>query len=389
MGRYKQQQEGGKGKKILFGFLVIFLSLNLAIWITGNSYLYKTLLYAYPNIDDLGIFETRIISNNVPQEWPVSPDYNKKNLPEKTADELIKNESVAFLVIRNDSICYEQYWDHYEPSSLSNSFSVAKSIVGILTGIASDEGLLRLDDPVNMYIPEYRDGDNVKLTIRHLLSMSSGLDWDESYNSLFSRTTEAYYGTQLKKLAASLKVVKEPGKTWDYQSCNTLLLGMVLENATGKKLSDYAAEKLWTPIGSAHSAYWSLDHADGMEKAYCCFYADARDFARIGQLMLDSGNWHGNQLVSSALVKELLTPGRLTNDSGVTVDYYGLHWWLYNKGDHPLFYARGILGQYIIVIPDQRLVIVRLGKKRGEKLSSNHYSDMMTYVEGVLRVFGK
>jgi len=374
--------------KFLFGFLLVFVSINVAIWITGYTYLYKTLLYTYPDIDDLGIFESRMVDSDQAQEWPVGADYNKKKLPAETNAELEKTESVSFLIIKNDSIRYEQYWDHYEPSSLSNSFSVAKSIVGLLIGIAADEGKLSLEDPVGKYLPHFNEGKNASLKIRHLMMMSSGLNWNESYSSLFSQTTEAYYGRKLDNQMDRLEVVTEPGRTFNYMSCNTELLGMILEKASGMKLSEYASQKLWKRVQAMHSAYWSLDQSDGIEKAYCCFYADARDFARIGQLMLDSGKWKGANVVSASFIREMVTPKNLVDEDGSLVNYYGYQCWLTEFKGHQIFYARGILGQYIVVIPDQRMVLVRLGKKRGEKIPNNQYSDMIAYVNGALQAYG-
>lgn len=374
--------------KVLFGFFIIFLSINLAIWITGYTYIYKTLLYTYPDIDDLGIFEARSVESGQKQEWPLSTKYNKDSLPIETRAVLELNQSVAFLVVKNDSLVYEEYWDHYEPNSLSNSFSVAKSIVGLLVGIAADEGKLNINDPVGKYLPQFNEGKNSSLLISHLLSMSSGLNWDESYSSLFSQTTEAYYGRDLRKQMSVLKVEQEPGKVFNYMSCNTEILALILEKATGMPVSEYASKKLWTRIQAMHQSYWSLDQSEGMEKAYCCFYADARDFARIGQLMLDSGKWKGTTIVSSSFIREMTTPKNLVDENGATVNYYGYQCWLSEISGHPVFYARGILGQYIVVVPDQRMVIVRLGKKRGEKVPPNQYSDMIVYVEGALKAFG-
>jgi len=137
----------------------------IAIWITGYTYIYKTLIYTYPGIDDINIFDTRIVNDSSPQQWAVSSQYNKIKLTADLENELLRNESAAFLVIKNDSIIYEQYWDEYKDNSLVNSFSVAKSVVGILTGIALHDGLFSLDDPVGKFVPEYKDGENGKLKI--------------------------------------------------------------------------------------------------------------------------------------------------------------------------------------------------------------------------------
>src|SRR5204862_366716 len=158
---------------------IIIISTMIAIWITGYNYIYKTLIYTYPGIDDLNIFDARIVNDNNPQPWLLSADYNKKKLTADLESELVKNQTVEFLVVKNDSIVYERYWDNYKENSLVNSFSVAKSIVGILVGVAVRDGLINLDDPVGKYIPEFNEGDNNKLKIRHLLTMTSGLNWDE------------------------------------------------------------------------------------------------------------------------------------------------------------------------------------------------------------------
>ncbi len=375
--------------KILGALLILFVSVNVAIQITGNSYIYKAVIYNYADIDDLDIFDTRVVENATPQPWATAPDYNKATLPKILLEELEKNQSVAFLVIKNDSIRHEQYWDHYDQNSFSNSFSVAKSIVSLLVGVAIDEGKIKsIDDPVGNYLPHFKEGQNSKLTIRHLLEMSAGLNWDESYSSLFSVTTKAYYGTNLQKLINGLNVVNEPGKKFDYMSGNTQMLALIVEKATGKTLSAYASEKIWKRIGAEHSAQWSLDHTNGDEKAYCCFYSDARDFARFGKLYLDSGMWNGQQLVSRNYVRESLTPAPLDFE-GSEPNCYGYQWWLTEQKGHKIFYARGLSGQYIVCIPDQQIIFVRLGKKRGTPGADHRLSDLVVYIDEVLKMYSK
>ena len=372
--------------RILWTLFIVFVSVNLAIQITGNTYLYKALLYNFADVDDLDVFETRIINNDsVSSEWPVSKNYNKQKLPDALLRELERNKSLEFLIIKDDSILHEQYWDHYSKNSLSNSFSMAKSITSILIGIAIDEGKIKsADEPVGNYLKHFKKGNNAKLTIRNLLMISSGLNWDESYNSLFSKTTEAYYGNNLDKLVSTLNVVEEPGKKFQYMSGNTLLLGMIVEKATGMKLSDYASEKLWKPLGAALPAQWSLDHPDGREKAYCCFYSNARDFARIGKLYLDHGKWNGKQIVSAEWVNQTITPNTsLTEKDNSPCKRYGLHWWLMNRKGHAIFYMRGLYGQYVLVIPDENAIVVRLGKKQGDRINGE-FHDMFDYADGVL-----
>lgn len=371
--------------KIFFGFVILMISLMIAIWITGYTYIYKTLIYTYPDIDDINIFDTRTVNTENSVDWKTAPDYNKTKLPIDVLAKLEENQSTAYLIIKNDSIVHEEYWDRSKVNTLSNSFSVAKSIVSILVGIAADEGRLNIDDAVGKYLPEFSKGSNAKLRIRHLLQMSSGLDWDESYSSLFSKTTEAYYGSNLKSQVLKLKVIREPGTKFEYMSCNTVLLALIVSQVTGETISGYATEKLWKPIHATQPAYWSLDNNDGLEKSYCCFYSCARDFAKVGKLMLDSGNWEGKQIVSKQFVKEILTPNNILDDIGLKTNYYGMHWWMMTYENHPVFYARGILGQYIIMIPNEKLIIVRLGHKRGNKVGT-HYDDMEFYIKGALEI---
>lgn len=369
----------------LFSILALMLvSAVVAISLTGYGYIYKTLIFTYPGIDDLDIFYTRIVDDPNPKPLPAASNYNKGVVPAAVMEEHAKMESVAFLVLQQDSVLYEQYWDHYDSISPVNSFSMAKSIVGLLVGIAEGEGKLSLDDRAGKYIPQFDNPQSEKLTLRNLLSMSSGLNYDESYSSLFSYTTEAYYGRNLQKLVKKFKVVNEPGAKFEYMSGNTLLLGMILEKATGKKLSDYASEKLWGPVGASRAAFWSLDQADGTEKSYCCFYSNARDFALIGKLILDSGMAGGRQVVPPGFLSRALQPNGLADSEGRTVDYYGWHWWLMDYRGEKVAYARGILGQYIVVVPSKNLVMVRLGKLRGEKSDGKHYDDMKAYLDGAL-----
>lgn len=372
-----------KSVKWLLIFLVV---VNAVLLLSGKFYYWKALAYNFVNIDDLDLFPVRNVNATAPQDWKLAPDYNKRNISDRLLKELEDFESVAFLIVKNDSISYERYWDGYSDSSLSNSFSMAKSIIGLLIGIAIDEGKIKsIDQPVGDFIPQFREGSNSQLTVRHLLMMSSGLDWDESYSSLTSQTTEAYYGKKLYKQMSKLKVVSPPGKVFDYMSCNTQLLGIIIKKATGKSISDYASEKVWTPLNAMYDAQWSLAHEHGGEKAYCCFYSNVRDFARIGKLYLDSGRWNGKQIVSEKYVLESVAPAPVS-DKGQPNKVYGYHWWLDESGNHKVFYARGLLGQYIIVIPDKRIIIVRLGKQR-DRTPEGVLKDFPTYIEEVLKMY--
>ncbi len=371
-----------------FGLGTVLLLGLMAAWLhmADKNYVYKAVYHNFADIDDHEIFHQRKIkAANKPVVWAVSKHYNKVELPPNLAQLHEELESVAFLVIHQDSILYEQYWDGYSQNSKSNSFSMAKSIVSILLGVAIKEGSIKsVEQPVSDFLPEFKEGAKAKIKLKHLLWMSSGLNWDESYMNPLSVTTEAYYGSDLKKIIKGLEAVEEPGKVFSYKSGDTQILGLVLEAATGKNLSDYAEEKLWQPLGAARNAEWSVDHPGGIEKAYCCFFSNARDFARIGQLYLNNGIWRGDTIVDPAYVKASLTPSGLPDaTTGEKTDFYGYQWWLLpNYKGQNIFYARGILGQYVVVIPEKQLIIVRLGKQRGERIG-HHPSEVMAMIDVV------
>ncbi|MCL2155543.1 MAG: serine hydrolase, partial [Leptospirales bacterium] len=159
-----------------------------------------------------------------------------------------------------------------------------------------------------------------------------------------------------------------------YQSGVTELLSLIVANAVGTTLSEYASEKLWTPIGAEHDALWSLDRDNGIEKAYCCFNTNARDFARIGQLILNKGKWNGKQVISEKFINEATTPAVWLKDGDTerNVDFYGYQWWRLVRNGIEVKYARGIQGQYIFVIPEKKMVVVRLGHKREVKIENNY-----------------
>lgn len=274
------------------------------------------------------------------------------------------NQTVAFLVIQNDTIQYEKYFSGYDAASIVPSFSVAKSITSILIGCAIDDKLISsVQDPVTRYIPELRKNGFDKVTIEHLLQMTSGLKYNEGYTNPFGDVATFYYGRNLRKAIKKMKLKSDPGVQFEYASGNTQLLGLVLERALKtKSVSDYLQEKLWQPLGMEYDASWSIDKKKNrLEKTFCCINARARDFAKIGRLYLNKGNWNGQQIVSASWVAQSTKNNDTRNGSAW---YYQYQWWM--PSNHGDFLARGILGQYIYVYPEKNLVIVRLGKKLGK-----------------------
>lgn len=362
-------------KKILRYFLYTILLL-LVIFsgyavVSGKTYLFKAVWYNFADIDDYEKFTNNTVTTGTHQPWALAADYNRAPLPANLQQQLTELHTVAVLAIRNDSLLTEHYWEGYSDSSWSGSFSMAKSITSLLIGAALKEGKIgSLEEPVGKYLPEFNTGEKAKVKIIDVLTMSSGSDWNETYSDPLSVTTELYYGSDAYKVATGVSILQPPGSLHRYKSGDTQLLGLIIEKATGKSLSAYAAEKLWQPIGAEHPALWSTDRTGGHEKAYCCFNSNARDFARVGQLMLDSGRWKGQAIITPEYYAQSIKPCMIRDEDGQPCDYYGFQWWIV-PGPEQVFYARGILGQYIIVIPSKKVVLVRLGKKRSSE-NSNH-----------------
>jgi len=354
-------------KRTLYVFIILVIAFSALALITGKTYLFRSVIYNFSNIDDYKIFDNNKVTASKSIPWSVSSNYNKVEYPDSLNSLLEKLSTVGLLMVKNDSIVMEKYWDGYNDSSLSGSFSMAKSITSILIGVAIKEGLIKsVEQPVGDFLPEFREGEKAKLRIVDLLTMSSGTNWDESYWNPLSVTAEIYYGTDAYKTATGVSMINQPGTLHYYKSGDTQLLGLILLKATGKTLSEYASEKLWQPLGATHTALWSTDKENGNEKAYCCFNSNTRDFARIGKLMLDSGKIGGVRIFDSSFYMQSITPCGIKDTKGLACDYYGYQWWI-DPENKEIFYARGILGQYIIIIPSKKIIIVRVAKKTDSK----------------------
>jgi CubicO group peptidase (beta-lactamase class C family) len=340
----------------------ILLLVAVALYATGYGYLVRAVGTVYFHghvtafLDDYQYFENRKIENAAPQPWPYAKGYNSVRPTNALEAMHRKTHTVAFLIFRNDSLWSESYYDGYDRDSRSNSFSMAKSVVSAALGKAIMQGKVKsLDEKVADFYPHFSKGKASRLTLGDLSSMASGLNWDENYYSPFSITTRAYFDKNLEKVMLGCKVTEMPGQSYKYLSGNTQLLAMCLQKAAGKPLSDYVSENFWKPMGFEHPALWQTDHKNGDVKAYCCIASPARDFGRFGKLYEHFGNWNGTQILDSAFVAKSVTP-RFKE-----APWYGYGWWIFDEQGHRGFYMRGHLGQYVIVVPDDHVIIVRLG----------------------------
>ena len=319
-------------KKTGWAILLALCCIGGYLVLPSNYYLRRALIHLLPKIDQYPIFENRTIEAGAPQAWIQSEDYNKLSIPEKYLPVFDELGTVAFVIIKDSSLLFEQYWEDYSPKSHSNSFSMAKSIVSLAIGCAIDDGFIKnVDQPVSDFYPEFQGYNGKVLTLRHLLTMSAGVDFDEAYSSPFSPTTKLYYGDDLEKIALGMKETEEPGVNFIYQSGVTQLLSLIVE----------------------------------------------KDFARFGQLILNKGSWNGRQLVSESYITEATTPDTsLTfKEYNETNHCYGFQFWHLTYKGMEIPYMRGILGQYVFAIPELNAVVVRLGHKRSDTRSAQHYPD--------------
>ena len=368
--------------KILKWVFIIITSLILLLYAFNIEYLVKGVrtIYLTGNntafISDYEYFDNREIANSNPEPWPIHKNFNQFIETEELKVLNEQRETKSFLVIKNDSIVFEKYYDGYDENSLSNSFSVAKSIVVSLMGKAIMEGKIKgLDQPVSDYFDEYKEGLASELTVGDLASMSSGMKWNEKYYSVINITSESYFTDNLRSVILRQKIIDKPGQSFRYSSGDTQLLAMVIEKATGTTLSDYLSEKFWKPMGAENNALWQLDSDNyGMEKAYCCIASTARDFARFGKLYINNGKW-GNEIILDSSFVELAT--KPVFDSS---PYYGYGWWLYNFEGKKVFTMNGHRGQFVISFPEENIIIVRQGSFNEKGRVSDNSGDLYKYI---------
>jgi CubicO group peptidase (beta-lactamase class C family) len=286
---------------------------------------------------------------------------------DRAFDEFLRGTgTLGFVVLEDDLLVYERYFGGADRQTRQTSFSVAKSFVSALIGIAIDEGLIgSVTDPVTVYLPELseRDPRFERITLRDLLTMSSGIRYEEQSLPLpWGDDVDTYYGTDLRDLGLSAtQIVRPPGQEWLYNNYNPLLLGLVLERATGTSVSDYMATKLWQPLGAEADATWSLDsEGSGFEKLESGLNATPVDYARFGELFLHAGESNGQRIVSEDWVREATAADVTTDPAG----HYQYFWWIDTQRPDR-FYALGNFGQYIYVAPDAGAVIVRNGRDWG------------------------
>jgi len=366
-------------------FLLVLVIAVAGIYFSGHGYIFNAVLKTYmkgyktAHIDDYTYFDNAVIHTGSPQPWQLHEKYNKFQLTGSFRKALEDFQTIGFAMFKDGKILYEEYWNDYSSSSMTNSFSMAKTVTTMLLGKAIEQGYIKgLDQKITDFLPEFlKDSLGRLATVGDLSAMRSGFDWTEDYYSPFNVTTEAYYGNHIEKQLLKRRFVSQPGGHFKYLSANTQLLSIILKRATGKSVADYLSKEFWQPLGMENDALWSL--SGGIEKSFCCIHSNVRDYAKLGQLLLQKGNWNGVQLLDTAFVEKMTTPcyDAFKPDEAKK---YGYSIWI-DETYKPSFYCfLGHLGQRIIVIPNENIVIVRLGKFIDKSYKSKGHLDADAYL---------
>jgi len=375
-------------KKPLNIFLLIIAGIIILIYITGYNYLFNGVKLTYlsgktgPSIDDGKDFPSKTISRGNPKPWPVDINYNKQALSPSLKNHLTDTKSVSFLIIQHGKILQEHYWDGYNKNTHSNSFSMANAITVLLLGKAIEDG--RIQGITQLFSDFYKEFSNDKfgknLTLENLASMQAGLDWENDHKNPFSKNAATYYGFSISDVVFNSQFKQNPGEKFDYQSVAPQLLGFAVGRAVQMPLSIYASGKLWKPLGMEQNAEWSTDDL-GIEKSFCCIHSTARDFAKIGYLLLNKGKFENISWISENFVNQMTTPSENSNGA------YGMGIWINNDSKINHYYMRGINGQYVIMIPEYDMIIVRLGNKESqEKDNKDRPKEVEFYINEAVEI---
>lgn len=369
-------------KSVLCGLLGA-VGLLVMVWLgahlfTANSQWARAIAWLDSDIDDYQRFPSRAVANAAPVfnfEQPTAEvqqryapalttftyTQNGQTVTQDLEVFLKQNDTVAFLVIKDDVLLYEGYFNGYNHDATVTSFSIAKSFVSALVGVAIAEGYIgSVEDPITQYVPELleRDARYQNITLRHLLTMASGIRYEE-YGMPWSDDAATYYAPDLRALALASPIVGNPGEVFHYNNFHPLLLGLVLERTTGRPIAQYLAEKIWQPLGMEAPGSWSLDSTQsGFEKLESGINGRAIDFAKFGRLFLHGGNWNGTQLIPAEWVAAS-TRLDTTTDPAPEYQYF---WWVNERAPAHHFFAAGKHGQFIYLLPEQNLMFVRFGR---------------------------
>tara|TARA_B100001094_G_scaffold324648_1_gene377584 strand:+ start:160 stop:1365 length:1206 start_codon:yes stop_codon:yes gene_type:complete len=343
----------------------------------SNLYDEKTIAYNFSNIDEVFEVSEPISASDSPhkfkkREYTLPETYFFEGEDKSFAEGLDHFKTDGMIVLHEGNLLYENYWNNNSADTKHIAFSVSKSFLSALVGIALEDGLIdSIADPITKYLPDFNGTGYEGVSIKNILQMSSGVEFNEDYadpNSDINKFGRAVAkGSSFRDFAKTLKQSKEPGTYHHYVSIDTQVLGFLLAEVTGMSLQDYLHEKIWNKIGMEDEAYYIVDNL-GVEMALGGLNASVRDFAKFGQLYLNKGQWKGEQIVPEDWVNAShntdgphLIPGESELSSSVWG--YGLQWWVPGFPDTD-YTASGVYNQYIYVDPITKVVVA--------KTSSNH-----------------
>ena len=365
-------------RKVLCAAGLIGLAAFSLSHLTNHDYLWSGMRETWfrgwenPQIDDFEFREyvRRIPASSNPQPWPKGSRWGRVELSAEAESWHVEHQSASFLVIHDDSLVLETYYRGHDATTLTNSFSMAKSITAMAAGLAVGRGLVDEQALLSTYIPRFAEGSGATLKVQEVLQMRSGITFGESYKNPFGFQAKAYFRENNRDLLMTCRPSNEPGTLFDYQGGNTMLLAEMLDVVREGNLASDIADNLWGQMGAEHDAFWGLDgnpESGAVERAIAQFYATTRDYARFGQMILDTGAWKGKQLLDKAYATRMITPqNQLSSD--VDADFYGYQIWLGRTDDGRAFsMMEGLRGQMIISVPSLRLVVVRTGYYKSQK----------------------
>jgi CubicO group peptidase (beta-lactamase class C family) len=336
--------------------------------VTDNAHVWKGLrqcyLRGYKNaqVDDLRFQETRVIPpSKQPRPWPLHSRFDEVRIPETVLDSARDWNTVALAVIHQDSLLLSWTSDRIPGADTmrTNAFSAAKSLAAMAIGVAEMDGLLSVKDRVSKYLPRFSKGPAADLTIEHVLQMRSGIPYGENYKNPFGFMAKCTYGKDILNRLPNYTVEETAGIPWKYQGGNTLLLQEILLQVIDEPFGVWFHRRIWDPIGAPEEARWGIDNA-GHERNYCCFYTTASGYARLGQLLLDSGRVGDRKILEADFVRRMTTPIGALPD-GSNIQHYGYQLWMGTHKGYAFKSMQGLHGQYVVVVPDLDLVAVRTG----------------------------
>ncbi len=359
------------------GLLTLIL---IATLLLSCSTQLRVIRYGYPDIDDYKIFvndtvRKGTVSYNIPVSMKISNHIDKIKLNHPIngnlitlPEYLIQTQTKAFLIIQNDTLVYEKYYEGYSKSSIHCTFSVSKSITSIIAGAAmASYPDLKTNEPITTYIPELRNKHPYFqiITLNDLLEMKSGLSYStfKSWTDVFCDNNMIYYTKNQKKYISNSNFNYKPGEQRQYKSYDPILVAWIIENIAAIKISDFFSEAVWKKIGSEYDAYWSVDEKNGLIRASSSFHCTAIDLAKIGLLYLNEGKHQEIEIIPKSWIKNTVGAEMLHGKVPVIDTWWQpsqmSFWWFSTLEPIGDYYADGYKGQFLYINPSSKTVIVK------------------------------